>query len=231
MSLARTNAPSMQHGPAGGSSARIAVLASGNGSNLQALLDACAVGYLDAEVVCVVSDRPGARALSRAVDASVPQVVLVPGPDADDDRRLWDERLAEIVAEAEPDWVVLAGFMRLLSSRFLDRFPNRVVNVHPALPGELPGTRAIERAFDEFVDGHRTNTGVMVHLVPDEGVDSGPVVAHETVPIVSSDSLDSLTDRMHVTEHRLLVAALQGLIQRTSTQRNPSPTHVRGDHT
>ena len=209
--------------PSEGRPARLAVLASGEGSNLQALLDACAVGYLDAEVVCVVSDRPGARALSRAVDAMVPQVLLVSGRDADNDRREWDAKLALTVAEADPDWIVLAGFMRLLSSRFLDRFPGRVVNVHPALPGELPGTRAIERAFDEFVDGDRTNTGVMVHLVPDEGVDSGPVVATEVVEICIDDTLESLTHRMHVTEHRLLVAAVHHLLER-------SPSQHRGDH-
>ncbi len=192
---------------------RLAVLASGSGSNLQALLDACAGGDLAAEVVCVVSDRRGAMALERAEDARVPQVVLFPAPEPGECRATWDRQLGDIVRAARPDWVVLAGFMRVLSAGFLDQFPGRVVNLHPALPGELPGMRAIERAFQEHQLGLRTGTGVMVHLVPDDGVDCGPVVAVEPVPIQPNDTLESLADRMHAVEHRLLVDALVGLVR------------------
>ena len=101
--------------------------------------------------------------------------------------------------------------MRILTLSFLGRFPDRVVNLHPALPGELPGTHAIERAWHEALAGERTRTGVMVHLVPDEGVDSGPVLATATVPIQPDDTLESLTDRIHATEHRLLVSTLADL--------------------
>ena len=94
---------------------------------------------------------------------------------------------------------------------FLGRFPDRVVNLHPALPGELPGTHAIERAWHEALAGERTRTGVMVHLVPDEGVDSGPVLATAAVPIQPDDTLESLTARIHATEHRLLVSTLADL--------------------
>jgi phosphoribosylglycinamide formyltransferase-1 len=191
--------------------ARLAVLASGNGSNLQALLDACGDGHLDAAVVAVVSDRPDARALERARRHAVASVVALP-PDRSMPRHRWDAALADVVGAVQPDWVVLAGFMRLLSSAFLDRFPGRVVNLHPALPGELPGTRAIERALEEASVGVRTRTGVMVHLVPDEGVDDGPVLATVEVPIHADDDLASLSARMHAAEHDLLVTTLARLV-------------------
>ncbi len=191
---------------------RLAVLASGAGSNLQTILDACGAGVLDATVVGVVSDRPEALALLRAANAGVPLVAAHPrGPQATFDRRDWDSSLADIVSTASPDWVVLAGFMRVLTSAFLDRFPGRVINLHPARPGELAGTDAIARAFDEFRAGRRSSTGVMVHLVPDEGVDDGPVLALEDVPIFASDTVESLAARMHAVEHRLLIRTLTHL--------------------
>lgn len=190
--------------------ARLVVLASGNGSNLQAILDACASGALPARVTHVVSDRPGSGALRRAEAARGVTAVACPRHDGED-REAYDERLGRIVARANPDWVVLAGWMRLLSMTFLRRFPGRVVNLHPAPPGELPGLHAVERAFEQFQAGTRTATGVMVHLVPDEGVDDGPVLATATVEIEPSDTLESLTARIHDIEHRLLVSTLTTL--------------------
>jgi phosphoribosylglycinamide formyltransferase 1 len=194
---------------------RLAVLASGNGSNLQAVLDACADGTLPARVVVVASDREGAMAVTRASSAGVPALHV--GPRPSELRADYDARLADTVAAYEPDLVVLAGWMRILTMNFLARFP-RVVNLHPALPGELPGTRAIERAWRETLAGERTRTGVMVHLVPDEGVDSGPVLATATVSIQPDDTLESLTERIHATEHRLLVSALADLCHQEVTQ-------------
>jgi phosphoribosylglycinamide formyltransferase-1 len=201
---------------------RLAVLASGSGSNLQAILDACAHGMLAAEVVLVVSDRGGAYALERARTAGVPAVHL---PRADGEARAdYDARLADTVVAAAPDLVVLAGWMRILTMKFLGQFPSRVVNLHPALPGELPGTHSIERAFAEFERGERTRTGVMVHLVPDEGVDDGPVLGTAIVPIHGDDTLDSLMARTHATEHELLVATLADLCQPPLPTHSPSPT-------
>jgi formyltetrahydrofolate-dependent phosphoribosylglycinamide formyltransferase len=188
---------------------RIAVLASGSGSNLQAILDACAAGALPAEVVTVISDRPEATALVRAATAGVPAIPLARA--AGEARADYDTRLADVVAAHDPDLVVLAGWMRILTMAFLGRFPDRVLNLHPALPGELPGTHAIERAWQEALAGERTRTGVMIHLVPDEGVDDGPVLASAEVPILPDDTLDTLTARVHTTEHRLLVSALTDL--------------------
>jgi phosphoribosylglycinamide formyltransferase-1 len=132
-------------------------------------------------------------------------------PHPGEPRADYDARLADIVSGFDPDWVVLAGWMRLLSMSFLGWFPRMVVNLHPALPGELPGVDAIERAWCEAKDGRRDHTGVMVHLVPDEGIDDGPVLATATVSIHPSDTLESLTIRVHGVEHRLLIETLATL--------------------
>ena len=190
-------------------STRLVVLVSGNGSNLQAILDACAAGDLPAEVVAVVSNKSTAYALQRAADAGVPSVHI--GRHENEARTDYDARLTDIVAGFAPDLVVLAGWMRILTKDFLGWFPERVVNLHPALPGELPGTHAIERAWQEALAGERTRTGVMVHLVPDEGVDDGPVLATEDVPILPDDTLDTLEARVHAAEHRLLVDTIRTL--------------------
>ncbi len=189
------------------STPRLVVLISGFGSNLQALLDASSSGELPAEVVAVISNRPQAYGLERARRAGIPAHVK-PKP-APQTRRDYDAELADLVASHRPDWVVLAGWMRILTTAFLDRFPNRVVNLHPALPGAFPGVRAIERAFQAYQRGEIGHTGVMVHLVPDEGVDSGPVLAQETVPIYPEDTLEALEARVHSVEHRLLVITLK----------------------
>lgn len=186
---------------------KLVVLISGNGSNLQAILDACASGELAAQVCAVISNKPDAYGLERARRAQVPALVKVKSKEQD--RRAYDAELADLVASYAPDWVVLAGWMRILTSAFLDRFPNRVVNLHPALPVTFPGTHAIERAFEARQHGEIDHTGVMVHLVPDEGVDSGPVLAQEAVPIHADDTLESLETRIHAVEHRLLVSVLK----------------------
>ena len=187
---------------------RLVVLASGNGSNLQAIIDACEAETLHAHVVGVVSDNRDSFALQRAAQHNVACRVV---DAANTGRSEFNIQLARAVSEFKPDIVVLAGFMRLLTMEFLAHFPQRVINVHPALPGELPGTNAIARAFDEFAAGKRTHTGVMVHFVPDEGVDNGPVIDSAMVSIYPTDSLADLEQRMHATEHQLLITALTQL--------------------
>ena len=203
---------------------RIVVLVSGSGSNLQAVLDACRVGNVDADVVGVVCDRTGAYGLVRAHEADVQTELVVKQPD--EDRRAYDARLGATVASFEPDWVLLAGWMRLLTMDFLGHFPGQVVNLHPALPGELPGTRAIERAWAEAQTGERIESGVMVHLVPDEGVDDGPVLGSRVVPIDASGTLDTFAAAIHDTEHALLVDVLAELCTHhslTPDQEGPPP--------
>jgi phosphoribosylglycinamide formyltransferase-1 len=196
---------------------RLVVLVSGNGSNLQAILDACEAGLLPARVVAVVSNRSDAFALQRAADAGVPSVHI--GQRPNEERADYDARLTDVVAGFGPDLVVLAGWMRILTKDFLGWFPDRVVNLHPARPGELPGTHAIERAWQEALAGERTSTGVMVHLVPDAGVDDGPVLATEDVPIHPDDTLETLEARVHAVEHRLLVDTLRTLCRQHSLTR------------
>ncbi len=188
---------------------RLVVLVSGSGSNLQALLDASADGRLGADVVAVVSNRADAFGLDLAANAGVEAAVVEPTPGAE--RAEYDAELAELVASYDPDLVVLAGWMRILTMAFLGRFPERVINLHPALPGELAGTRAIERAWDEALRGDRTRTGVMIHQVPDEGVDDGPVLATAELAIDTTIPFEEFAGEVHRTEHTLLVETVARL--------------------
>jgi len=190
---------------------RLVVLVSGNGSNLQAILDACINRSLSARVVAVISNKADAFALQRAKLASIPVEVFIKFKEQN--RHEYDRGLADLVASYHPDWVILAGWMRLLSAPFLDRFPDHVVNLHPALPGTFPGTDAIIRAFEAYQRKEIQYTGVMVHLVPDEGVDNGPLLAQEMVPIYPDDTLEMLEKRVHSVEHRLLVETIRNLVQ------------------
>ncbi|MFT3854136.1 MAG: phosphoribosylglycinamide formyltransferase [Ilumatobacteraceae bacterium] len=190
---------------------RLVVLASGTGSNLQAILDACAAGTLAAEVVGVVSNKTASGALAKARAAGVPDVAVPIDLVGGETRAAYDSRLADAVLDLRPDYVVCAGWMRILSMSFLKHFDHQVINLHPALPGELAGVDAIARAHREGRDGLRTRTGVMVHHVVDEGVDDGPLLAQVEVPLVDGETLDELIARIHAAEHRVLVDTLTTL--------------------
>jgi formyltetrahydrofolate-dependent phosphoribosylglycinamide formyltransferase len=193
---------------------RLVILASGSGTNLQAILDACASGTLNAEVVAVISDRQNALALKRAMQLGIPALSRPWGPynKAGKLRTTYDLDLAALVNLYDPDLIILAGWMRLLSMSFLEHFPEMVINLHPALPGTFPGTEAISRALDAFQRGKIEHTGVMVHFVPDEGVDDGPVIVTEVVPIYPNDTLETLEARVHETEHLVFVEAIGKLL-------------------
>ncbi len=193
--------------------ASLVVLASGSGSNLQAILDACAAKTLNARVAFVVVNRREARALDRAEGAGVPTLYhpLKWYLETGRTRADYDADLAARVAEHHPDWIILAGWMHVLGMSFLGRFPGKVINLHPALPGQFPGVDAIQRAFEAFTRGEIYETGIMIHYVPDAGVDTGPVIASQRVPILPGDSLETLTARMHAAEHALLVETLKTL--------------------
>lgn len=197
--------------------ARIVVLISGSGTNLQAILDACAAGDLPADVVGVISNRSGAYGLVRAREAGIPAVHFPIRPD--ENRRSYDARLAAETTRYAPDYVILAGWMRLLTMAFLAHFPRRVINLHPALPGTFPGTHAIERAYTAWARGEIDRTGVMVHLVPDEGVDDGPVLATEEIRFVDAETLEDFEARVHAVEHRLLVRTLKNVIENDQQQK------------
>lgn len=206
---------------------RLVVMASGAGSNLGAILDAVTGQRLDAELAAVIINRRGAGAGAIAQRAGIPvsfwplSPYLADAPDPTEARRRYDAELATAVAQAEPDLVVLAGWMHLLSSAFLDRFPNRVINLHPALPGRFPGHSAIADAWEAYRTGLIDRTGAMVHYVPDEGVDDGPVITSVEVPIHAGDTAESLRTRIQAAEHHLiieaLVEALAALTRRTSS--------------
>jgi len=196
-------------------STRLAVLISGNGSNLQAMIDAIRMRLLAAEIVVVVSNRKTAFGLERATKAGIPTHYhpLKPLLEAGQERADYDTALAEMIAAYKPNWIVLAGWMHILSDAFLQRYPYRVINLHPALPGQFPGVNAIERAYEAYQAGKIKKTGVMVHLVSDEGVDNGPILATREALIYRSDTLEMLQQRVHQTEHQVLLEALHRVIE------------------
>ena len=189
---------------------RLVVLISGNGSNLQAILDACRSGELDARVVSVISNKSDAYGLTRARNEGI-DAVYFPKQE-NESRHDYDARLAVYVSTRLPDYVILAGWMRILTSSFLSSFPNRVTNLHPALPGMFPGTHSIQRAFEAYQHGEIKHTGVMVHLVPDEGVDNGPVLGQQEIYFQPDESLEQFEARVHEVEHELLVSTLRNIL-------------------
>lgn len=183
--------------------ARVAVLVSGGGTNLQALLDDPDVAPA---IALVVSDRPSVRALERAAERDVPTVVVDPKDHRD--RGAWEGALLGALRAHEIDTLVSAGWMRLLGAAVLEAFPGRVVNVHPALLPSFPGMHGVRDALEYRVKV----TGVTVHLV-DEGTDTGPIVLQEAVEIRDDDDWDSLEPRIHDVEHRLLPRAVRALLE------------------
>jgi phosphoribosylglycinamide formyltransferase-1 len=184
----------------------LGVLISGRGSNLQAILDAVADGRLDARVRLVLSNKAKALGLERAADAGVPTSVLSHRDFSD--RESFDAALVEQLRGAGVDWVVLAGFMRIVTPVFLDAYPNRVINIHPSLLPSFPGVDAQAQAI---AYGVRVS-GCTVHLV-NEGVDAGPILAQAAVSVREADTRDELAKRILEEEHRLLVETLQAIAQ------------------
>ncbi len=200
---------------------RIVVLASGGGTNLQAILDQLHGGEEGIEVVGVGSDKPGAMALERAGRAGVETAVF---PAADyADRAERDRALGDWIEGREPDLVVLAGYMQLLSPEFVGRFRNRVINVHPALLPAFPGIDAVQQAIDH---GSKI-TGVTVHFV-DEGVDSGPIILQRPVPVAPGRDWDETERAIHATEHALLPETIRMLAagRVRIDERNPRLVHI-----
>jgi len=179
---------------------RLAVLASGRGSNLQAILDAIASGDLDAEVVGVFSDKPGCEALLRVDEAR--RWARDAGSFAN--RADFDAELADAVAASRPDWVVCAGYMRILGEEFVARFAGRTLNIHPSLLPRHRGLRTHARA----IKAGDTDHGASVHFVVPE-LDAGAVIAQAVVPVHAGDSADTLAERVLQREHPLLLATLR----------------------
>ena len=189
-----------------------AVLVSGSGTNLQTLLDAEAAGVLvPARIACVVSNRPAVAALERAARAGKPAEVV--DHRRFDDRASFEDALLAVLAAHGVDAVVLAGFLRILTGRFLGRYPDRVLNIHPSLLPAFPGLDAQRQAFEHGVK----ISGCTVHLV-DAGLDSGPVVLQAAVPVLEDDDVEALRLRILAREHELLPRAVRllaaGLLER-----------------
>ncbi len=182
---------------------RLGVLGSGSGSNFQALHDAIRCGELDAEIVMVMSDIPQARILERAHAQGIPHAVIDCGGFASKFPLSAQQHVAQTMLDAGADLICLAGFMRLIKRPLLDAFPQRLINIHPSLLPAFPGLEAWKQALDAGV----AETGCTVHHV-DEGMDTGPIILQEKVPVLPGDDAHSLHQRIQQTEHRLYPRAV-----------------------
>jgi len=181
---------------------RLGVLISGSGTNLQAIIDRCAAGDLQAEVVCVISNRADAFGLQRAANHGIPALHLNHREFAG--RQEYDAALVKILTQHQVELVILAGFMRIITPVLLDAFPNRVMNIHPALLPAFPGLDAQKQTLEY---GAKVS-GCTVHFV-DAGTDTGPIILQSTVPVLEDDTAESLAERIHFEEHKLYPAAIQ----------------------
>ena len=183
---------------------RIVVLVSGTGSNLQAVIDAVRAGELPVEVAAVGADRPGTYGVERAAAVGIPTFV------ADfkqyGNRADWNEELTARTASYEPDYVISSGFMRIVDQRFLDTFPNRYLNTHPALLPSFPGAHGVR---DALAYGVKV-TGCTV-MIADAGIDTGPILAQAAVPVLDGDTQETLHERIKVQERALLIETLRDL--------------------
>jgi phosphoribosylglycinamide formyltransferase 1 len=180
----------------------IGVLASGSGSNLQSIIDHIEQGHLDGIIRVVISNNPDAYALTRAKKHSIPFVVI--NHQEFPTREAFDGQMADTLVSFGVELVVMAGFMRVLSAQFLKSFPQRVINIHPALLPAFPGLHGQRQAFEYGVKF----SGCTVHFA-DDGVDSGPIIIQAIVPVLESDTEDTLAERILREEHRIYPQAIQ----------------------
>ncbi len=185
---------------------RLAVLASGYGSNLQAIINAVQSGEIDGRVVIVISDQSNAFALQRAGDMGIEALFI--DPSSFSGRDAYDREIVAQLQMRQVDLVILAGFMRLLSSHFVKEFKDRIMNIHPSLLPAFPGLDGVKQALAYGVKV----TGCTVHFV-DEGLDTGAIIVQEAVHVHDSDTEDSLLKRIHAVEHRLYPRAVQLFIK------------------
>ncbi|HYR27582.1 MAG TPA: phosphoribosylglycinamide formyltransferase [Thermoanaerobaculia bacterium] len=183
---------------------RLAVLLSGRGSNFQAIHEAIARRELDAEIVCVISNRPDAPGISRAREYGYAAHVI--DHKAFPNRAAHEAEVLRVLGEARPDYIVLAGYMRLLSADFVERYRSRILNIHPSLLPAFPGVDAQAQALRHGVKV----SGCTVHFV-DENLDAGPIIVQRTVPVLPTDTVESLSARILKEEHRAYVEALKTL--------------------
>ncbi|WP_108649947.1 phosphoribosylglycinamide formyltransferase [Dongshaea marina] len=192
---------------------KILVLISGNGSNLQALIDSCEQGRINGSIAAVISNREDAYGLTRAKQHQIPAVAL---PHTQyENREQYDQALIEAIDRYQPDLVVLAGFMRILSAEFVHHYQGRLLNIHPSLLPAYPGLNSIQRALEAGEQEH----GASVHFVTDE-VDGGPVILQAKVPVFDEDDLEALTERVHYQEHQIYPLVVQWFCQERLTMQD-----------
>lgn len=187
---------------------KIGVLASGGGTNLQAVMDACEKGEISGEVVIVLSNKKDAYALERAEKKGIRNVFVNP---KEFPKEQYDGELIRLLKEAQVDIVVLAGYLRILSPKFIDEFRNRVINIHPSLIPQFCGKGFYgERVHQAVIESGVNKSGATVHLV-DEGTDTGPIIFQEEVPVLKGDTVERLQKRVLEVEHRILVKGIEEL--------------------
>ncbi len=184
---------------------KIAVFASGSGSNFAAIEEACQKGELNAEIVLMVTNKPEAYVVKRAEQAGIPVAAFQ--PKQFDTKEAFEEAILATLREAGAEWLILAGYMRLVGHTLLSAYPSRIVNIHPSLLPSFPGKDAIGQAVEHGVKV----TGVTVHLV-DEGMDTGPILAQRAVDVVDGDA-DQTAEAIHAIEHDLYKETLNGLFE------------------
>lgn len=186
------------------SNLKIGVLISGSGTNLQKIIDKIAAGQLNAEIVLVLSSRPDAYGLQRAAQAGIPTVALDRSVYAD--AHAANARIAREMKQAGAEYIVMAGYMRLIGEEVFAAYPDRVINLHPALLPSFPGAHGIQDAFEAGVKV----TGVTVHFA-NEAYDEGPIIAQRAVPVHEDDTLETLEERIHAAEYEVYPWVLQHL--------------------
>ncbi|MBF0103875.1 MAG: phosphoribosylglycinamide formyltransferase [Deltaproteobacteria bacterium] len=197
---------------------KIAVLVSGRGSNLQAIIDAQKNGQIDSHVTMVFSNKEKAPALKRASDAKIPCTVI---PSSEKENHVFQSELLQAVADEGPDLIVLAGFMRILSSDFISTFQGRIINIHPSLLPAFPGLHAVRQALAAGVK----LTGCTVHFV-DDGCDTGPIILQTAENILDTDDESSLAARLLQKEHQTLIKAIR-LLEQNKVVLSDNKTRLR----
>ncbi|MFS0862740.1 phosphoribosylglycinamide formyltransferase [Fredinandcohnia sp. 179-A 10B2 NHS] len=188
---------------------KIAVFASGSGTNFQAIADSVKSGFLQAELVLLVCDKPGAKVISRADLAGVESFIF--SPKEYPSKIFFEKDIVQILKEKDVDFIVLAGYMRLIGETLLSAYRHKIVNIHPSLLPEFPGKDAIGQAFEAGV----MKTGVTIHYV-DEGMDTGPIIAQKELVIEDHDTLESVEKKIHQIEHEFYPQTLQSLFTSSS---------------
>ncbi|WP_125761138.1 phosphoribosylglycinamide formyltransferase [Companilactobacillus hulinensis] len=192
---------------------KVAIFASGNGTNFEAIAQSEQLANAGLDIKVLVCDKPGAPVISKAQKLDIPVFIndLNDFPTRED----YEQRIVDKLEPLDLDYIFLAGYMRVVTNVLLSRYPNKIINIHPSLLPKFSGLNAIERAFDSGDD----QTGVTIHYI-DEGVDTGPVILQEVVPILSSDTVDTLEQRVHENEHKMYLKVILDLIKNESENNN-----------